>query len=185
MQGAGSTETSTPSMPHCVPLRQSRLSRTRRSFPACSAIHHLLANQRASWVLVQEAGGATAPAQRELVRGVEGLVPKWRSAATASPSLHSGTRGERAAGLGSRRAGRRARGRTARSLRGAVFRRRYRTEWGLCRVIASSAGPRSRACERRGGGPGQKGWAWARRRGSGCFAFARGGHTELPGALVS
>lgn len=41
---------------------------------------------------MEEAGGETAPAQRELVRGVEGFVPKWRSAATASPSLRSGAR---------------------------------------------------------------------------------------------
>lgn len=113
-RGEGRSRTSNPSMPHGTPPCQSPPSRARRSFPACSVLptSPLLANQSVSCVLVQEVGGATAPAERELVRGLEGFVPKWRSAATASPSLRSGTRGgggkKRAAGLGSRRARRRA-----------------------------------------------------------------------------
>lgn len=90
---AGQSRTSTPSMPHGAPLHQSRPSRARRCFPACSALLHLLANQRASCVRGEEAGGETTPAQRKLVRGVHGFVPKWRSAATASPSLRSGAWG--------------------------------------------------------------------------------------------
>lgn len=73
--------------------------------------------------------------------------------------------GERAVGLGSRQAGRRARGRTAHSLRGALFRRRGGREGvGTLqshRVLGGSAEPGLPAL---GGGGG---WTWAEGAGVG------------------
>lgn len=74
----GGWRTQTPSMPHGAPLRQPHPGTLRDRPPSRQSAHSLClrAGSRSSVRACAE----------EPARGAQGLVPKWRSAATASPS---------------------------------------------------------------------------------------------------
>lgn len=122
-------------MPHGVPRRQLHPSTLRHRPPPRQSARSLC--------LSAGSGSGVRACAEEPARGAQGLVPKWRSAVTASLSPPSGAGAGTA--RGQRRAGCRASGRTAHSLsRAACRRRRDRIEGALCRVIgpASAGGQR-------------------------------------------
>lgn len=119
---------------------------------AGSGLPSLLANQRASCALVQEAGAGDHACAEGALGERSSLFQDGGARVQLLPHYVQVLLGQRAVGLRSRRAGWRGKRGTARSLGGAAFRRRGRAEWGLCRVIASPAGPGLRAL---GGGGGR------------------------------
>uniref|UniRef100_A0A8C3EEV9 Proteasome subunit alpha type-2 n=1 Tax=Corvus moneduloides TaxID=1196302 RepID=A0A8C3EEV9_CORMO len=77
--------TPTPSMPHGKPLRQPHLGTLRHTPPPRQSARSLC--------LSAGSGSGVRACAEEAARGVQGLVPKWRSAATASPSPPSAANG--------------------------------------------------------------------------------------------